>query len=99
MQQSEILSDNIISNSNNKESLESLIEKLSSLEDQSKKPEIYRKIEIEIIKCDNLNSIQIHQAMSDYFAKITDPNELDKKLIKLMLSLEKSNILLVTNNL
>jgi hypothetical protein len=84
MEQSEILLEN--NAINQRRSLESLITKLSCEGNENKKPEIYREIEIAIIKCENLNSAEIHQAMRDYFAEIVDPKNFDKNLMKLMLS-------------
>jgi hypothetical protein len=86
MQQSEILLDNIVPNSNQKELLESLIIALSCEENHNKKPEIYREIEMAIIKGENLNSAKTHQAMTNYFAEIVNPKNFDKNLMKLMLS-------------
>jgi hypothetical protein len=86
MQQSEILLDNIDINPNQRGSLESLIGELSREENRYKKPEIYREIEIAIIKSENLNSAEIHQAMRNYFAEIVDAKNYDKNLMKLMLS-------------
>jgi hypothetical protein len=86
MQQSEILLDNIVPNSNQKELLESLIIAFSCAENHNKKPEIYREIEMAIIKGENLNSAKTHQAMTNYFAEIDDPKNFDKNLMKLMLS-------------
>jgi hypothetical protein len=86
MQQSEILLDNSTPDSSQGKSMEALIEKLHDEEDQNKKHEIYRKIEIAIIKGENLNSAGINYRMRNYFSKITEPNEFDKSLMKLMLA-------------
>lgn len=86
MQQSEILLDNSAPDSSQEKLMESLIEKLYDEEDRNKKHEIYRKIEIAIIKSENLNSAGINYKMRNYFSKITEPNEFDKSLMKLMLA-------------
>lgn len=86
MQQSEISLDNSTPDSSQEKLMESLIEKLHDEDDRNKKNEIYRKIEIEIIKNKNINSAGIDHRMRNYFSKITEPSEFDKNLMKLMLS-------------
>ncbi len=86
MQQSEISPNNSSPDSSQEKLIESLIEKLGFEEDRNKKNEIYRKIEIEIIKNKNINSAGINYRMRNYFSKKTEPNEFDKNLMKLMLS-------------
>ena len=86
MQQSEISLDNTATISRQEDSFELLIDKFFLEESLHKKNEIYRKIELAIIKNENINSAEINQKMADYFSKITEPNDFDKKLIKLMLT-------------
>lgn len=86
MQQSEIFPNNFLSDSCQGSLIELLIERLSYEEDRNKKNEIYRKIEIEIIKNKDINSDGINYRMRDYFSKKNDPTEFDKNLMKLMLS-------------
>jgi hypothetical protein len=86
MQQSEISLDIPATFSSQEDSFELLIDKFFLEENLHKKNEIYRKIELAIIKNENINSAEINQKMADYFSKITEPNDFDKKLIKLMLT-------------
>ena len=86
MQQSEISLDIPATFSRPEDSFELLIDKFFLEESLHKKNEIYRKIEMAIIKNENINSAEINQKMADYFSKITEPNDFNKKLIKLMLT-------------
>jgi hypothetical protein len=86
MQQSEISLDIPATFSSQEDSFELLIGKFFLEENLHKKNEIYRKIEMAIIKNENINSAEINQKMADYFSKITEPKNFDKKLIKLMLT-------------
>ena len=86
MQQSEISLDIPATISSQEDSFKFLIDKFFLEESLHKKNEIYRKIELAIIKNENINSAEINQKMADYFSKITEPNDFNKKLIKLMLT-------------
>ena len=86
MQQSEISLDIPATFSRPEDSFKFLIDKFFLEESLHKKNEIYRKIEMAIIKNENINSAEINQKMADYFSKITEPNDFNKKLIKLMLT-------------
>ena len=86
MQQSEISLNITPTFLSQEDSFESMITKFFAEESSHKKKEIYRKIEMAIVKNENINSAEINQKMADYFSKITDPNDFDKNLIKLMLA-------------
>ena len=86
MQQSEISLDIPATISSQEDSFKLLIDKFFLEESLHKKNEIYRKIELAIIKNENINSAEINQKMADYFSKIAEPKNFDKKLIKLMLT-------------
>ena len=78
MQQSEISLDNTARISRQEDSFELLIDKFFLEESLHKKNEIYRKIELAIIKNENINSAEINQKMADYFSKIAEPKILIK---------------------
>lgn len=70
---------------NRKNSLEDLIESFYHEKNQFEKNKIFQEIQKGIIICDDINCPEINRAILNYFDKIKEPNQFDKKLLKLFL--------------